>query len=69
MFGFEQHLTGGSYCFVASGEKALFEGYYLDYFTAEDFEEYGNRHKLRQYLNQLERFKDIGRSKLMEVLK
>ena len=67
MFGYERHTVGGSYCFVATVEKALMDGYYLNYFSLEDLHSYLDNRKMREFKSYLERFSGKGKLKLLEV--
>lgn len=69
MFGYERHLILGSYCFVATIEKALLDGYYLNYFTEKDLREYAGSKKLGRLKPYLEKFRGKSRWKLLEVIK
>lgn len=69
MFGYERHPIAGSYCFVATIEKALLDGYYLNIFSLDDLNEYGNKKKLRQMKPQIEKFSARGKIKLSEIVK
>jgi hypothetical protein len=67
MFGYERQPIGGSYCFVATVEKALMDGYYLNYFSLEDLNSYLDYRKMREYKSYLEKFSGKGKIKLLEV--
>ena len=69
MFGYERHTVGGSYCFVATVEKALMDGYYLNYFSLEDLHSYLDNRKMCEFKSYLERFSGKGKVKLLEVAK
>ncbi len=69
MFGFERHDLGGSYCFVATIEKALLDGFYLNYFSLKDVKEIGEEKKFNRMLPQLEKFSGKGKLKLLEAIK
>ncbi len=68
MFGYERHTMGGSYCFVATVEKALLDGYYLNYFSADDLHPYFGNKKMHEFKSYLKKFSGKGRSKLLEVV-
>jgi predicted transcriptional regulator of viral defense system len=67
MFGYERHKIGESYCFVATPEKALLDGYYLNHFTSEDLRSYLENRKMSEFKSFLEKFSGKGRVKLLEV--
>jgi predicted transcriptional regulator of viral defense system len=67
MFGYERHTIGESYCFIATVEKALLDGYYLNYFSWEDLETYLHNRKIREFKSYLEKFSGKGKLKLLEV--
>ena len=67
MFGYERHKIGESYCFVATPEKALLDGYYLNHFTSEDLRSYLENRKMSEFKSFLEKFSGKGRLKLIEV--
>jgi len=67
MFGYERHKIGESYCFVATLEKALLDGYYLNYFTSEDLRSFLENRKMSEFKSFLEKFSGKGKLKLLEV--
>ncbi|MCW6170827.1 MAG: hypothetical protein LVQ96_06610 [Thermoplasmatales archaeon] len=69
MFGYERHLVGGSYCFVATVEKALLDGYYLNYFSAGDLDSYVGSKRMKEFRPYLDKFKGKGKLKLLEVVR
>lgn len=68
MFGYERHTIEGSYCFVATVEKALLDGFYLNYFSLEDLRSYIGNRKMREFKSFLGKFSGKGRLKLLEVV-
>ena len=68
MFGYERHAISGSYCFVATVEKALIDGFYLNMFSEEQFLELCDFNKVKDLMPQLEKFSGKGRKKLMRML-
>lgn len=68
MFGYERHTIGGSYCFVATVEKALLDGFYLNYFSLEDLRSYIGNRKMREFESFLGKFSGKGKHKLLEVV-
>ena len=67
MFGYERHKIVESYCFVAKPEKALLDGYYLNYFTSEDLRSFLENRKMSEFKSFLEKFSGKGKLKLLEV--
>ena len=68
MFGYERHTLGGSYCFVATVEKALLDGYYLNYFSLNDLYSYGDIERMRIFKPFLKKYLGKGRLKLLEAI-
>ena len=68
MFGYERHTLGGSYCFVATVEKALLDGYYLNYFSLKDLYSYGDIERMRVFKPYLKKYVGKGRLKLLEAI-
>lgn len=68
MFGYERHKIGRSYCFVATVEKALLDGYYLNYFSKKDIDPYTGSKEMLEFKPYLEKFKGKGRLKLLEAV-
>jgi predicted transcriptional regulator of viral defense system len=68
MFGYERHLLSGSYCFVATVEKALLDGYYLNYFSENDLRQFTAKNAMKILKPYLDKFRGKGRSKLLEVI-
>ena len=68
MFGYERHAINGSYCFVATVEKALLDGFYLNYFSSDDLRSYMGNKKMREFKSFLEIFSGKGKLKLLEVV-
>ncbi len=68
MFGFERHNIQGSYCFVATPEKAFLDGYYLNIFSESEMNEFGSPDGYRNLASQLIRFKGKGSKRLLEVI-
>lgn len=67
MFGFERHKVSGSYCFVATREKALLDGYYLNLFTLDDVLEMGRKSEYRKLKPLFLKFNGKGRKRLLEA--
>ena len=68
LFGYERHSIGGGYCFVATVEKALLDGYYLNYFSLDDLHPYIGNRKMREFKAYLEKYSGKGRTKLLGVV-
>ena len=68
MFGYERHAINGSYCFVATVEKALLDGFYLNYFSSDDLRSYMGNKKMREFKSFLQIFSGKGKLKLLEVV-
>ncbi len=67
MFGFERHKVSGSYCFVATREKALLDGYYLKLFTLDDVLELGRTSEYKKLRPLFLKFIGKGKKKMLEV--
>ncbi len=68
MFGFERHILQNSYCFVATPEKALLDGYYLNMFSKLDMRELGNTDSFRELAPMLRKFHGKGSIRLLESI-
>ena len=68
MFGYERHSISGSYCFVATIEKALIDGFYLNVFSKDQVLELCDFNKFRDLIPQLEKFSGKGSKKLMRMI-
>lgn len=67
-FGFKRESIGGSYAFVASPEKSLIDGYYLNLYSIEELFEFSRELDYSDIWKSLNRFEGKGSKKLKEMV-